>query len=291
MDKNSSTLRTTCKMLFFVCCILLPQHIKHATAADVQDPVRRPVIAGEIRPIIGQIQKDNLKNIIDHLETYGERSSWKKQNQVANWAKDRFKNYGLESWTETYENKGQQWTNVFARIKGKGKPKDSVLFIAHIDSISNDPKQSAPGADDNGSGVAVLMEVARILKDTCSEKSILFCIFSNEERGQLGSKAFAQKARREKQNIQAVINLDILGYNSNKFPIQWRFLTDKSSFKLKVKIILKIIRNFSYGIIHGENVLTIGGRPKDSNLVRTVTGCVRSIGGINVKTKIESHCH
>jgi Zn-dependent M28 family amino/carboxypeptidase len=275
-------------MLFFVCCILLPQHITHVTAANAQDTVRNPVVAGEIRPIIGQIQKDNLKNIIEHLETYGERSSWKKQSQVVTWAKNRFKIFGLESWTETYENKGQQWTNAFARIKGKSQ--DSVLFIAHIDSKSYNSKQNAPGADDNGSGVAVLMEIARILKDTRPEKSILFCIFSNEERGQLGSKAFAQKARREKQNIQAVINLDILGYNSSKFPIQWRFLTDKSSFKLKVKIMLKIIKNFFYGIINGGNVLTVGGTPRDGNLVRTVTGCMRSIGGINVKTKIESHC-
>ena len=102
-----------------------------------------------------EIRKDNLKSTIEILERYGERSSWKKQSEAIAWARGQFEKLGIPCWIETYESDGKTWPNLFARIEGKKDPSALIMVIAHIDSKSSDPEREAPGADDNGTGVAV----------------------------------------------------------------------------------------------------------------------------------------
>jgi Peptidase family M28 len=104
---------------------------------------------------------------------------------------------------------GRKLSNV---VCGPGRhDKPFVLLCAHFDSTSKTAAQSAPGADDNASGVAVILEVARILATT-STKQIMFAAFAGEEQGLIGSKAIATMARAERWPIDLVINLDMVGW-------------------------------------------------------------------------------
>lgn len=87
-----------------------------------------------------------------------------------------------------------------------------MLICAHHDSVSASPAVLAPGADDNGSGVAVMLEVARVLRSVALKRGVMFASFGGEEQGLLGSMATAKLARQEKWAIDVVVNLDMVGW-------------------------------------------------------------------------------
>ena len=85
---------------------------------------------------------------------------------------------------------------------------------AHCDSVPG-----TPGADDNGTGVALLLEMARVLKEDSSRRTIRCVAFANEEppyffTEQMGSRVHARRARQRRKNIAAMISLETLGYCS-----------------------------------------------------------------------------
>jgi len=107
-------------------------------------------------------------------------------------------------------------TNVVATLPGFDLGSDRVYIVcAHYDSISDDPWKAAPGADDNASGVAAVLEAARILSRYRFRHTLRFIAFSGEEQGLWGSAHYAQKAKEANMDIGGVINLDMVGYDSN----------------------------------------------------------------------------
>ena len=96
--------------------------------------------------------------------------------------------------------------NILVDIVGTAPEQPAVLIGAHYDTVHN-----SPGADDNASGVAAALEIARRLKDNRAERSVIVVFFDGEERGMEGSRAFASgpgKARR----LHGAIILEMLGY-------------------------------------------------------------------------------
>jgi hypothetical protein len=93
-----------------------------------------------------------------------------------------------------------------------------ILVCAHYDSISSSPAVSAPGCDDNASGIAAMLEVARVLREAQLEGNVLFAAFGGEEQGLFGSRACAGIAASERWNIRLVINLDMVGYRDPARP-------------------------------------------------------------------------
>ncbi|MCW2308003.1 M20/M25/M40 family metallo-hydrolase [Rhodobium gokarnense] len=87
-----------------------------------------------------------------------------------------------------------------------------VLVCAHYDSISELPDANAPGADDNASGVAVLLELAHILRDVELKRGVMFVAFGGEEQGLYGSSHCAEIAASDQWPIDVVINLDMIAY-------------------------------------------------------------------------------
>jgi acetylornithine deacetylase/succinyl-diaminopimelate desuccinylase-like protein len=90
-----------------------------------------------------------------------------------------------------------------------------ILISAHYDSRMQDINQTktrAPGADDNASGVAAVLELARILSKLNLENNIRFVLFSGEEQGQWGSKAYVEYLHANNMKLDLVINLDMIGY-------------------------------------------------------------------------------
>lgn len=95
--------------------------------------------------------------------------------------------------------------------------KSFVLACAHYDSTAKTHEQSeqlAPGADDNGSGIAVLLEAARVLRNVKLKRGVMFVAFAGEEQGLIGSQACTSIAQQQNWPIDLVINLDMVGHVS-----------------------------------------------------------------------------
>jgi photosystem II stability/assembly factor-like uncharacterized protein len=101
--------------------------------------------------------------------------------------------------------------NVVATLHGTTDTSE-VIICGHFDSISEAPFVRAPGADDNGSGTAAVIEAARILSSYRFERTIKFICFSGEEQGVFGSGEYAAGARRRGEEIVGVVNLDMVAY-------------------------------------------------------------------------------
>jgi len=112
----------------------------------------------------------------------------------------------------------ENWKNIVVHIPGKDPElaHEQVLLTAHLDSISvGNPEERAPGADDNGSGVATLLEAARIFKNLDFRRTVKIVFFSGEELGLNGSRAYFSQYAHELQDIVGVFNLDMFGYDAD----------------------------------------------------------------------------
>ncbi|MCC6971960.1 MAG: M20/M25/M40 family metallo-hydrolase [Phycisphaerales bacterium] len=109
--------------------------------------------------------------------------------------------------------------NIVVEIKGTKLPHEVVLVSAHFDAVPG-----SPGADDDASGVAGVMELARVLKDRPLERTVRLVLFTFEEVGLVGSAAYVRQWRddtkpggpRENETIVAMLSLELLGYYSDK---------------------------------------------------------------------------
>ncbi len=110
-------------------------------------------------------------------------------------------------------------TNPTAILKGTDKSDDRVFIVAaHIDSRNENPNDStslAPGANDDASGVAAVLELARIMAEQKFPATIVFAAFSGEEQGLHGASFLAKKAKDEKWNLTAMLNNDMIGNSSS----------------------------------------------------------------------------
>jgi hypothetical protein len=118
----------------------------------------------------------------------------------------------FQSWTYgSYANR-----NVVGELTGTSRPEEIVLLTAHLDDLPLNGL--APGADDNASGCAALLTAAGIMGRHRFQRTIKFVFFTGEEQGLLGSERYAGAVAGE--NIVAVLNLDMIGYDSANGPTQ-----------------------------------------------------------------------
>ena len=111
---------------------------------------------------------------------------------------------------------GYTGRNVIGELTGTTRPSEIILLTAHMDDMPYG--NLAPGADDNASGTAAVMMAARILGRYNFERTIRFVFFTGEEQGLLGSWVYARNAKNAGQNIVAVLNMDMLGWDSENGP-------------------------------------------------------------------------
>jgi leucyl aminopeptidase len=112
-----------------------------------------------------------------------------------------------------FGNQAETWKNLIITIPGNTYPDEIVILSAHLDSTSEIPTESAPGAEDNGSGSATLIEAARLFQNVAFEHTLKIIWFTGEEQGLLGSRAFIRQA--DPDAIVGVVNLDMFGYDSD----------------------------------------------------------------------------
>ena len=115
------------------------------------------------------------------------------------------------------------WHNIIVEIPGKTRPDEVLILSAHIDAVPG-----SPGADDDGTGVATVLEAARVLKDAPMQRTVRLIFFNLEEVGLVGSRAYVQRIKPDldakKYTILGMASIDMIGYyssepNSQKSPI------------------------------------------------------------------------
>ena len=100
--------------------------------------------------------------------------------------------------------------NVLATLEGTTNPELVYVLCSHFDSV-----QRGPGGDDNTTGIAVLLEAARVLARTPMPATILFAAFTGEEAGDLGSHEFVRQAAEKKVRLAGVVNNDMIGWTND----------------------------------------------------------------------------
>ena len=110
---------------------------------------------------------------------------------------------------------GRDAWNVIAKFEGQ-PGSDIYIICGHYDAISERPSESAPGAEDNATGAAGVLELARVFARVQKSATLMFVTFSGEEQGLVGSKAFVKSLdSATRARIKAVLNMDMIGYSKD----------------------------------------------------------------------------
>jgi hypothetical protein len=168
-----------------------------------------------IQTLVGQLARTSLEANLTHLVGFETRFSTSTNfNKASTWARDQLKALSYTTRFQTITVNGSPSRNLIADKKGQGAgPKKVVLVTAHLDSINipGGPTAPAPGADDNGSGSAGLLEIARVFAAHKGEQDLRFILFGGEEEGLFGSKQYVGSlSATEKSRIRSVVNMDMV---------------------------------------------------------------------------------
>jgi Zn-dependent M28 family amino/carboxypeptidase len=193
----------------------------------------------------------------------GERSPLGNRRHLATVGKfieAEFESYGMEVERDYFSWRGEFFHNVIARVSGSKSDRHLILG-AHFDSVVG-----TPGADDNASGVAVLLETARLLSQAHLNSQVLICAFNLEELNMIGSTAFVTKLKAAGTKVEGMISLEMIGYTdfragSQKLPVGLsRFYPDRGDF---------------IGIV---------GNWKSKNTLQTISTAMREVPDLPVET-------
>ncbi len=143
----------------------------------------------------------------------GERSPFSSPRHLAaveNYIEREFTSCGLSVESDAFAYLGRSYRNIIGRL-GPARSGPLILLGAHFDSV-----EGSPGADDNASGAAVLLEAARILSTSRLRSQVLFCAFNLEELNMIGSAHFARKLKAARADIRAMVSLEMVGFTASK---------------------------------------------------------------------------
>ncbi len=211
-----------------------------------------------INAVLQSISTDTVQQIIIDMENFKTRFALaENRRDIAVWLKNRFINAGydnvvLDSFYVEIERHTvvlKTWQyNVVARLEGKTDTDKKYILGAHYDSINymNDDFD-APGADDNASGIAAVLEVARVFKQhqISPKYNITFVCFAAEEIDKMGSTYYAEKLSEQNVNVALMINNDMIAYNPDNKK-QWKFNVQKyPGTERFIEIIENIAHNYT----------------------------------------------
>lgn len=216
------------KFILYPCLLIL--YISGALAQPVFNP-KDEKIAGMVK----EISADNIRKNIEKLAGFGTRHSLSDTasdkrgiGAARRWVASELKKYErtsngrlkVELDPFKVEADGRRipqtvvMKNVMATLKGTDSNDDRVIIISgHLDSRASDVMDAnidAPGANDDASGVAAIMELVRIMSKEKFSATIIFVAVSGEEQGLYGAKHLANKAKAEDWNVVAMVNNDMI---------------------------------------------------------------------------------
>lgn len=182
-----------------------------------------------VQVLVDQVSSANLQTDVTSLSNIFSRRADTSgadtaRDMIHGWfTADGYSPY-LQNFSSTYSE------NVVAEITGAVYPNEWVVIGAHYDSINGSSSNPAPGADDNASGTAAVVEIARILQSAGPfERSLRFVTFSGEEFGLYGSAGSAQASASAGETIVAMLNTDMNAYRAASDPRTMDFVTDNAS--------------------------------------------------------------
>ncbi|MEZ4591109.1 MAG: M20/M25/M40 family metallo-hydrolase [Chloroflexota bacterium] len=199
----------------------------------VIDPVSDvvPKIDPDIAGLVESVSQQQLMGYVQTMQGFGNRNVFSVTDDPAfgigatrQWLVDELTRVGngrLQVTTQEfplfYNGLATTPYNVVATLPGRSQSKDIIVVMAHYDNRAPEPTDGetyAPGANDNGSGIALLLESARLLSAFEWNQTIVFLAAAAEEQGTFGSRHFVQTAFLDGMNIVAAINYDAVGGRS-----------------------------------------------------------------------------
>jgi len=166
---------------------------------------------------ISQISISRMMSDIETLQNFETRYFQHPNSKLAqDLLKEQFEMFGLMVELQAFDvpppHNYSESDNIISIQYGTEFPDEFIVCGAHYDSYSSTNTDFAPGADDNASGTAGILEIARILSQYDFKRSIVYCAWSGEEAGLLGSASYAQQCATQGMNIVAYFNMDMIGY-------------------------------------------------------------------------------
>jgi len=178
-----------------------------------------------------QLIHDNLKRHVTALAgRIGERNVWHPEGltAAAGYIRKTLEDTGYVVSVQSFPSRGLTVSNFEAVLPGHGAADEIIVVGAHYDSVAD-----SPGADDNASGVAALLELARLLAGSTLPRTVCFVAFANEEApffygDEMGSNLYAARAQAQGERIEAMLSLETLGYythepGTQKYPFPFSY--------------------------------------------------------------------
>ncbi|MFZ1280236.1 MAG: M28 family peptidase [Ignavibacteriaceae bacterium] len=176
-----------------------------------------------VQQIINTVNQDSIIKFVSELsgvvptiingtsQTIVSRHKLQPGNALAEtYIKQKLQNYGLTTTIQMFSTTGK---NVYGVKTGTEFPNKKYIICAHFDDMPSGA--TAPGADDNGSGTAAVIEAARIFSQYSFPYTIVFALWDEEEQGLVGSEYYATQAANAGDSILGVINMDMIAYDGN----------------------------------------------------------------------------
>ncbi len=194
-----------------------------------------------VPPLTNEEQQihDNLKRHVEMLaEQIGERNVWNAEAlaAAATYIRNNLKDSGYKVAVQSFNSRELKVQNFEVELPGNTLPKEIVVLGAHYDTVVG-----TPGANDNASGIAALLEIARLLTGKTNARTIRLVAFVNEEApfyfsDEMGSQVYATRSRDRGEQINAMLSLETIGYYTNeagsqKYPFPFNyFYPDTGNF-------------------------------------------------------------
>lgn len=159
-----------------------------------------------VAPLLKAVNAKRLRSRVDAIDVTRPDASTG-GHAAADYIDTKLRGMGLTVRHQNASYFGVVMPNVFADRAGTTCPDRLFVVGAHYDSVS-----AGPGADDNASGVAGMLEIARILKDTALPISVRFAGFALEENGLVGSSVMAQALRARNADVVGMVSLEMIGF-------------------------------------------------------------------------------
>jgi hypothetical protein len=171
----------------------------------------------EVQLLVDQLDTTRFMSTVQDLVDFGSRNTtWAGSSvEVArDYIVGRFQSQGMITTTPGFDVFGVGAFNVTGILEGSTRPDEFLVVGAHYDSLP--PTGSAPGAEDNASGTAGLIEIARVLSSIQPQRSVRFVAFSGEEQGLFGSQDFVdQLLPGEIASFSGAIIMDMISFTAD----------------------------------------------------------------------------
>jgi len=177
------------------------------------EAIFRP-LAAEVRAVTSKVSTTRIYGFEQALFNFDSKQVSRPGNQkAAEYIFKTFESFGYKPEYQWLPNRAMKTANVVAVLKGTENPDLFYVLSAHYDSVTQ-----GPGADDDSSAIAALLETARVLAAKPLPSSVIFAAFTGEESGLWGSREFARLGKEKDLKVIAGLNNDVVGWmNDNRF--------------------------------------------------------------------------